>query len=232
MFGSSVILAPLIMNKKAVVLLSGGLDSTVTLYQALNKGYKCHALIFDYKQRHQKEKLFAVNLAKKLKITYDVIKIELPWGGSALTDDKLKVPKNQKLGRKGVPITYVPGRNSIFLSFAFSCAEAIKAESIFIGAHVQDYSGYPDCRPDYIKLFAQGVNKGLACKTIKIKAPLLNLTKAQIIKRGLKYNVDFSKTWSCYSGTVKPCCKCDSCRYRMTAFAELNMTDPAIMGGL
>lgn len=215
-------------TKKAVVLLSGGIDSTVTLYEALNKGYQCHALIFDYKQRHNREKNYAIKLAKKLNVSYDVVKITLPWGGSALIDYDLEVPENQQLDRKGVPITYVPGRNSIFLSFAFSCAEAIAANSIFIGAHIQDYSGYPDCRPEFIKALETGVNKGLACKKITIKAPLLNMNKTKIIKRGLKLGVDFKQTWSCYSGTKKACGVCDSCLYRIRAFGELGMKDPVL----
>lgn len=216
------------MSKKAIVLLSGGVDSTVTLYDALSKGYECHALIFDYKQRHKKEKQYAIKLAESLNVPYHVIKIELPWGGSALTDESLNVPKNEELDRSGVPITYVPGRNSIFLSFAFSFAEAEGASNIFIGAHVQDYSGYPDCRPEYIKAFELGINKGLACKKITIKAPLLNKNKTQIIKRGLKLGVDFKKTWSCYSGGRKPCAECDSCLYRIRAFGDLGMVDPAL----
>lgn len=214
--------------KKAIVLLSGGVDSTVTLYEALAKGYECQALIFDYKQRHKKEKQYAIKIAKSLDVDYKVIKIELPWGGSALTDSNLAVPKNEDLDRGGVPITYVPGRNSIFMSFAFSFAEAVGAQNIFIGAHVQDYSGYPDCRPDYMKAFEAGINKGLACKKISIKTPLLNKNKTQIIKRGLKLGVDFKKTWSCYSGEAKPCGECDSCLFRIRAFAELGMVDPGL----
>lgn len=215
-------------TERAVVLLSGGLDSTVALYHALAKGYSCHALIFDYKQRHKKEKKYAVASAQMLGISYDIIKIEMPWGGSALTDVKIGIPLNKKLDRNGVPSTYVPGRNSIFLCFAFSCAEAIGAGSIFLGAHIQDYSGYPDCRPEYIIAMESAVNSGLACRKIKIKTPLLNMDKTGIIKLGIKYGVDFSRTWSCYCGTEKPCGKCDSCRYRIRAFAELGMNDPAL----
>lgn len=215
-------------SKRAVVLLSGGVDSTVTLYEALSKGYQCYALIFDYKQRHRKEKQYAVKIAESLNVPYHVIKIELPWGGSALTDPTLDVPVNKKLDHKGVPITYVPGRNSIFMSFAFSFAEAVGAGNIFIGAHVQDYSGYPDCRPEYMKAFEEGVNLGLACNKITIKTPLLKKNKKQIIKRGLDLGVDFSKTWSCYSGEKKPCGECDSCQYRIRAFAQLGMVDPGL----
>ena len=123
----------------------------------------------------------------------------------------------------------MPGRNSIFLSFAFSCAEAIGARRIFIGAHVQDYSGYPDCRPEFIRAFEEGINKGLAHPGIRIEAPLLKKTKKDIIRLGLKLGVDFAQTWSCYKGGKKPCGVCDSCRYRMRAFEELGMTDPAIL---
>jgi 7-cyano-7-deazaguanine synthase len=215
-------------TKKAVVLFSGGADSTVTLFFALSKGYDCTALVFDYGQRHAKETKFAVARAKALDVPYHVVKIAMPWGGSALTDKGIDVPANERLDRKGVPVTYVPGRNSVFLSFAFSCAEAVGAREIFIGAHVQDYSGYPDCRPAYLAAMETAVNSGLACGRIKLRAPLIDLDKTGIIRLGLKLGVDFSKTWSCYNGGKKPCGECDSCRYRIRAFGELGMSDPAL----
>ena len=214
--------------KKAIVLLSGGVDSTVTLYHALDKGYDCSVLIFDYKQRHKVEVKQAIKLAEKLNLAYKVVKIELPWGGSALTDKNIAVPKNQKLDGKNIPATYVPARNSIFLSFAFSFAESIKASKIFIGAHIQDYSGYPDCRPEFLESIEKSIAMGLANSKIKIEAPLLKLNKTQIIKKGLKYGIDFSQTWSCYSGGKEACGVCDSCLYRIRAFNELGLKDPVI----
>lgn len=210
---------------RAVVLLSGGIDSTVTLYLSKKRKYQPCALIFNYSQKHKKETLYAVKNAKKLGIPYHIITIALPWGGSALTDRGIAVPLNQR--RRGVPSTYVPARNIIFLSFAFSFAETIKAKKIFIGAHTQDYSGYPDCRPEFLRSFENSVHLGMKNKSIAISAPLIDKRKSEIISLGLSLGVDFSETWSCYNGWTIPCGGCDSCRFRLSGFKDLGLQDPA-----
>lgn len=213
-------------NNSAVVLLSGGLDSATVLSFAKAQGYKCFCLIFDYGQRHKKETACAVKIAKKSGCAYGISKINLPWKGSALLDKKIKVA--QKIA-KGVPATYVPARNIIFLSFALSFAETIKAKAIFIGAHAQDYSGYPDCRPEFFRSFIKMAKSGtLGGEKIKILAPLLNKYKSQIIKLGKRLKVPFELTWSCYRGKKHPCGKCDSCHYRAKGFKEAGLVDPLI----
>lgn len=214
--------------EKAVILLSGGLDSATTLYYALRQGYALTALIFDYAQRHKKEIAHAKKLSQSNHVAHHIVKIDLSWAVSSLTDKRLSVPLNQDLNAKKIPITYVAGRNIIFLSYAFSLAESIGAEKIFIGAHVQDYSGYPDCRPEFLTAFQHAVNRGMKDKKIKIVAPLVGKSKKDIIKLGMKLGVPFQHTWSCYQGGRKPCMKCDSCRFRIKAFEELGMTDPLL----
>lgn len=214
------------LEKRAVVLLSGGLDSAVTLYYALRKGYKCHCLIFDYGQRHKKE----INSAKKVADTagcvYQVINIGLPWKGSSLLDEGLKLPADRQVT---IPSTYVPGRNIVFLSFALSCAEALGAEAVFIGAHAQDYSGYPDCRPEFYRAFTKaakaGTKAGVEGNPIKIITPLINKNKSQIVKLGRKLDVPFEYTWSCYEGAESPCGTCDSCYFRAKGFKEAGLED-------
>lgn len=201
---------------KAIVLLSGGLDSTTTLYYAKSKGYKCHALIFNYGQRHKKEIRCAVAVAKRESVAYRVVRIKLPWMGSSLLDKKKKIPRYKKQ-RKEIPSTYVPARNTIFLSFALSYAEAIGAKYIFIGANAIDYSGYPDCRPNFIKAFQEVAKRGTRDSGFIIKAPLINKTKTQIIKLARKLNAPVELTWSCYKGGRKPCGVCDSCKIRDNA---------------
>lgn len=210
------------MNK-TVVLLSGGLDSTTTLYYAKNKGYKCFALIFDYGQRHKKELRSAVAVAKRAKVPYHIIKISLPWKGSSLLDKKMKVPVRKFL--KGIPSTYVPGRNIIFLSFALSYAESIGAKAIFIGANAIDFSGYPDCRPAFYSAFQNVIRTGTKTKTIKVQTPLIDLTKAQIIALARKLKAPLELTWSCYKGGKKPCGVCDSCKLRAKGFSQLGIRD-------
>ncbi len=209
---------------KAVILLSGGLDSATTLFFAKSKGYSCHCLIFDYSQRHKKEIISAKVVAHLARCPFEVVKIGLPWKGSALLDNKVKVPHDRKLDAKDIPVTYVPARNIIFLSFAASYAEAIGAKHIFIGANAVDYSGYPDCRPAFIKSFqsmlAQGLKAGVEGKGIKVETPLIYLTKTQIVRLALKLKVPVEKTWSCYQGGAKPCGVCDSCRLRDKGFSE------------
>jgi 7-cyano-7-deazaguanine synthase len=214
--------------KKAVVLLSGGLDSATTLFLAGERGYKCYPLIFDYGQRHRREIGFARRIAQEAGLECRVIEIPLPWRGSALLDRKKRIPPPP--GKKRIPATYVPARNTIFLSFALSYAEAIGARKIFIGANAVDYSGYPDCRPGYIKAFnnviTKGTKAGIEGKRISVEAPLINRTKAQIVRTGVKLGVPYEYTWSCYRGTLRPCGRCDSCLIRERGFREAGMKDP------
>lgn len=218
-----------------MVLLSGGLDSATTLYFARVKGFQCHCLIFDYSQRHKKEIESAQRIAKAVRCTQQIIKISLPWKGSSLLDKKLKIPELFSLrhtGKNSIPSTYVPGRNIIFLSFALSCAEAIGAENIFIGANAIDYSGYPDCRPEFYRAFIKAVNlgtkSGVNGRKFNILIPLIYKSKAEIIKLGMRLKVPYELTWSCYQGGRSPCGKCDSCNFRAKGFQETGAVDPLI----
>jgi 7-cyano-7-deazaguanine synthase len=215
--------------KKAVVLLSGGLDSATTLAYAVSKGFDCHAVTFDYGQRHKVEIKAAKKVAKALGASkHLVIKIDLrSIGGSALTSDT-PVPKGRsakKIG-EGIPATYVPARNTVFLSLALALAEAAGARDIFIGVNALDYSGYPDCRPEFIRAFERtanlGTKAGVEGEKFRIHAPLIKMTKAEIVKLGRKLGVDFDMTHSCYDplpdGT--PCGRCDSCLLRERGFKE------------
>ena len=218
------------INKKAVVLLSGGLDSSTVLYYAKQNGYKCFCLFFDYGQKHKKELRSSRIIAKKLSCPLKIVKINLPWTKSSLLNTKIEIPVDSNRLRppqRGeaspeagtvLPSTYVPGRNTIFISFALSYAESIGAGTIFIGANAVDYSGYPDCRPGYYRAF-NIVLKALGMK-IKIDAPLIKLTKAKIVKLALKLKMPYSLTWSCYKGGKKPCGVCDACRFRQKGFQE------------
>lgn len=214
--------------KRAVILLSGGLDSVTTLYFAKKSGYALTALVFDYHQRHKKELQAAKKIIKLNRIDYHLVKTSFSWAQSSLIDLKKHVPINRNLTKRVIPSTYVAARNIVFLSYAFSLAESIGAKRIFIGAHVQDYSGYPDCRPEFLKTFEQAANLGMKQGDIKIEAPLVNKSKKEIISLGLKLKVPFEYTWSCYEGGSKPCGKCDSCRFRIGAFEELGLVDPLL----
>ena len=218
--------------KKAIVLLSGGLDSATTLFYAIKKCYRIYALIFDYQQRHRKEICQAKKIAKFAQCEYHVLKISLPWKASSLLDKTISLPQSHRIDPKRIPSTYVPARNIIFLSFAASYADAIGARRIFIGANTVDYSGYPDCRPEFFAVFqkvlSKGVKSGVEKKAIKVVAPLLKKTKAEIIKLGFKLNVPYALTWSCYQGTKKPCGKCDSCVLRQRGFNALKRKDPLL----
>ena len=224
---------------KAVILLSGGLDSSTVLYQALADGCECCAISFDYQQRHRKELNSAREVAKKAGVVeHQVIKFDLrQWGGSALTDNSIDLPQERSLEEmsQNIPVTYVPARNTIFLSFAVSYAETIAAERIYIGVNALDYSGYPDCRPDYIQamqsVFRLGTKQGREGNPINIITPLIDLKKTEIIQLGNKLGVPWDLTWSCYSGGDVACGVCDSCRLRLAAFAELGLTDPVEYGG-
>jgi 7-cyano-7-deazaguanine synthase len=220
----------------AVVLLSGGLDSTTTLAIAKAEGFESYALSFRYGQRHKVELESAARVAKAMGVTEHVIAdIDLRrFGGSALTSD-IAVPKDRRVDemRQGIPITYVPARNTIFLSFALGWAEVLEANHIFIGVNALDYSGYPDCRPEYIAVYEQMAN--LATKAgvegrqrLKIHTPLIQLTKAQIIRKGTELGVDYALTSSCYDPGEdgRPCGYCDSCQLRAKGFAESGIADP------
>ena len=208
--------------RKAIVLLSGGIDSTTTLYYAKKKGFKCFALIFNYGQRHKRELRSAVAVARRAKVPYIIMKIRLPWKGSSLLDRSKKLPRGRSLKKmfQDIPSTYVPSRNTIFLSYAASYAEAIGAGSIFIGANAIDFSGYPDCRPSYYSVWQKLIKQGTKEGKIKICTPLIKKTKSEIIKLGLKLKAPLRLTWSCYAGGRKPCGVCDSCRIRGRAFKE------------
>lgn len=228
----------------AVVLLSGGLDSAVTLAVARNEGYAVHAISFDYGQRHRIELTAAANVAKHLGVQeHRTVRIDSDafggFGGSALVNASnapaIDVPKDRDVAHPDgeIPVTYVPARNTIFLSYALGLAEVSGSGAIFIGVNAVDYSGYPDCRPAFIEAF--GVMANLATKAgvegrpLAIHTPLIDLSKVQIIELGLKQGVDFSLTHSCYDPVDDKACRhCDSCLLRQAAFAELGMTDPAL----
>lgn len=218
--------------KEAVVLLSGGLDSATTLYIARSQGYRCHCLIFDYNQRHRKEIQKAIKIAKKAKCDYKLIKISFPWQGSALLDKRAKLPSDRNTDEmaKDIPPTYVPARNTIFLSMAAGWAETLIADAVFIGATAVDFSGYPDCRPEYFKtyndLLEKGTRIGVEGKPVKIEAPLLDKNKSEIIKIGTGLMVPYELTWSCYKGGMRPCLRCDSCLLRKKGFSEAGLKDP------
>jgi 7-cyano-7-deazaguanine synthase len=220
--------------KKAVVLLSGGLDSATTAAIAKSEGFELYAISFDYGQRHSRELKSAKAIARSLGaldhlvISFDMTKI----GGSALTDN-IDVPIGRDFAEigQGIPVTYVPARNIIFLAFAVSYAERIGARDIFIGISEVDYSGYPDCRREFVDAFENTANLGTKAGTedgvrFRIHTPLARLSKGQTIRKGLELGVDFSMTWSCYLGGQKPCGKCDSCKLRLAGFAQVGMKDP------
>jgi 7-cyano-7-deazaguanine synthase len=221
-------------KRRAVVLVSGGLDSAVVLAAARRKGFDCHALSFDYGQRHRVELAAARRVCAALgAASHRVLKLDLrAVGGSALTAD-IAVPKNRTEAAMAasVPVTYVPARNTLFLSFALALAEVIAARDIFIGVNAVDYSGYPDCRPAFIAAFEKlarlATKAGTAGAKFKVRAPLLRLSKAGIVKLGLELGVDFSLTHSCYDPQRKLACgRCDSCRLRLRGFTQAGVADP------
>ncbi|MDM9383223.1 7-cyano-7-deazaguanine synthase QueC [Chlorogloeopsis sp. ULAP01] len=219
---------------KAVILLSGGLDSSTVLYQALADGCECYTISFDYQQRHRRELQSASAIAQTAGVLqHQVVAFDLrQWGGSALTDNTIDLPEGRSLTEmsQNIPVTYVPARNTIFLSFALAYAETIGAERIYIGVNALDYSGYPDCRPDYIQamqeVFRLGTKQGREGKPIDIVTPLLHLKKTEIIQLGNRLGVPWQLTWSCYAGKEVACGVCDACRLRLSAFAELGLKDP------
>lgn len=226
---------------KAVILLSGGLDSSTVLYQAKAEGCECYVISFDYQQRHRQEVQAAISVAKSAGVTaHQIVSFDLGlWGGSALTDPQIDLPENRSLPEmsESIPLTYVPARNTIFLSFALSYAEAIAAQRVYLGVNILDYSGYPDCRPDYIQamqeVFRLGTKQGREGQPIKIATPLITLKKTEIIQLGDRLGVPWEQTWSCYAGGVPAgrsqplaCGVCDACRLRLAAFSELGRQDP------
>jgi len=224
-------------RKKAVILVSGGLDSATTLGLAHQMGFDCYGLTFRYGQRHQIEIAAAKRVAKSLgAVQHRIVGIDLAqFGGSALTDSAISVPKDRgDLGVEGeIPVTYVPARNLVFLSFALAWAEVLGAFDIFIGVNALDYSGYPDCRSEFIKAFEKTANLATAAATqgkgiYKIHTPIIEMTKAQIIQKGTQLGLDYSLTHSCYDPdeTGCACGRCDSCRLRLKGFAEAGQKDP------
>ena len=216
---------------RAVVLLSGGLDSATVLAVARDRGYACYALSFDYGQRHRVELDAAARVCAQLGAEEHRV-MEIPigaLGGSALTDTDIAVPED---GSDGIPVTYVPARNTVFLALALAWAEVLSAEAIFIGVNAVDYSGYPDCRPEFIaafqKLAGLATKQGVEGAPVTIEAPLVDMTKADIIRRGAELGVDYSQTVSCYQADEqgRACGRCDSCRFRRDGFLAAGIDDP------
>jgi 7-cyano-7-deazaguanine synthase len=219
------------MTGRAVVLLSGGLDSATTLALARADGLACDALTFDYGQRHRIELEAAARVARALGAAdHRVVKLDLSWmGGSALTDPAIAVPKSPG---QGIPVTYVPARNTVFLSIALGWAEVRGAQDIYLGVNAVDYSGYPDCRPEYLAAFERLANlatrAGVEGRALRVRAPLLHMSKAEIIRAGSRHGVDYSLTLSCYDpdDSGQACGQCDSCRLRKQGFAAAGLPDP------
>ncbi len=218
-------------TRKAVVLLSGGLDSATVLAMAREQGFACHALSFDYGQRHAAELAAARRIAESLGVAeHKVLPLSLDAiGGSALTDSAIAVPER---GGEGIPVTYVPARNTVFLSIALGWAEVLGARDIFVGVNAVDYSGYPDCRPAFIEAFERLANlatrAGVEGDRFHIHAPLIEMTKAQIVSAGTALGVDYGLTVSCYQADAegRACGRCDACRFRAQGFAEAGLPDP------
>ncbi|MDY6891800.1 MAG: 7-cyano-7-deazaguanine synthase QueC [Pseudomonadota bacterium] len=218
-------------DKRAVVLLSGGLDSATALAIALDQGYSCHLLSFDYGQRSVTELNAARAIAARMGVSeHRVLRLHLEdFGGSALTDTRIDVPEEQS---EAIPVTYVPARNTVFLSLALAWAEVLEADAIFIGVNAVDYSGYPDCRPEFIAAFERMANlatrRGVDGAPVRIETPLIHLSKAEIIRRGTALGVDYALTVSCYQADAqgRACGRCDSCRLRAKGFEEAGIADP------
>ncbi|HLF16667.1 MAG TPA: 7-cyano-7-deazaguanine synthase QueC [Candidatus Thermoplasmatota archaeon] len=221
---------------RAVVLLSGGLDSCTAAAWAKTKGYDLYAISFDYGQRHRRELVSARAVAKALRVQgHKVLKVPVgELGGSALTDKSIAVPDAPRTGRIGsrIPVTYVPARNTVFLSLALGYAEVVGATAIVIGANALDYSGYPDCRPEYLRAFERMANlatkAGAEGRRIRILAPLVRLKKKDIVKKALRLGAPVGLTWSCYRGGRRACGTCESCVLRLRGFAEAGASDPAV----
>lgn len=215
--------------KRSVILLSGGLDSATLLYYVQAQGFQPHCLIFDYGQRHQVEIEHAQRIARRAGCPYKLVRLAFPWQGSSLLDKKMRLPQRKEINLREIPSTYVPARNIIFLSLAASYAEAVGASAVFIGANAVDYSGYPDCRPEFFKAYQRALRKGTKAgvqkKAVKICVPFVRKTKAEIIRLGARLKVPYHLTWSCYRGGKRPCGKCDSCLLRRRGFEEAGVAD-------
>lgn len=219
---------------RAIVLLSGGLDSTVAAALAREAGHEVHAVSFDYGQRHKRELESARAVAKALGArSHSVLKVPIgDYGGSALTDAALAVPTGRDEAAMGgdIPVTYVPARNIVFLSLALGVAEVKDADAIYIGANALDYSGYPDCRPEFFRAFEEmarlGTKRGVEGKPVGIEVPLQHMTKADIVREGLRLRAPLDLTWSCYQGGERACGVCDSCALRLKGFREAGARDP------
>ena len=219
------------MSDKAVVLVSGGLDSSTVLALALQQGYRCYTLSFDYGQRHRSELEAAKRVSELMKVEeHKIVSLDLGTiGGSALTDTTIGVPEQETAG---IPVTYVPARNTVFLSIALGWAEVLEADTIFLGVNAVDYSGYPDCRPEYISSFEAMANlatrAGVEGNKLSLQAPLIDMTKGEIISAGASLGVDYSQTVSCYQASIEglACGKCDSCRLRIEGFNQAGISDP------
>ncbi len=218
----------------AVVLLSGGLDSSTTLAIAQTEGFHAHALTFAYRQRHEREVQAAREVARALGVDdHRVLNLDLrELGGSALTDENVEIPMARELDEisDGIPETYVPARNTIFLSYALAWAEVIDAGTIFIGATALDFSGYPDCRPEFFQAFEEaarlGTRRGVDGRPVQIRHPLIALTKGAIVRRAVELGVPLARTWSCYLGETEACGLCDACQLRLKGFQEAGVLDP------
>ncbi|MDC0423474.1 7-cyano-7-deazaguanine synthase QueC [Methylophilaceae bacterium] len=219
------------MSKKAVILLSGGLDSATVLGIASREEYECYVMTINYQQRHHAELIAADNIAKIFNVKeHKVVDIDLSWlKSSSLTNEKMNIPE---IASEGIPSTYVPARNTIMMTLAMAWAETIESQDIFIGVNAVDYSGYPDCRPEYIASFQKMANlatkSAIEGKSIKIHTPLINLSKSEIICIGEAFGIDYSSTVSCYQANKDglACGKCDSCRLRRDGFKNANIKDP------
>lgn len=222
----------MVAKPKAVVLVSGGLDSATVLAIARRDGFECHSLSFDYGQRHRAELDAARNVSHRLgALNHKIVSLDLrSIGGSALTDDEIAVPEAET--SSGIPATYVPARNTVFLAIALGWAEVLGAQHIFIGVNAVDYSGYPDCRPEFVAAFERLANlatrSGVEGRSLHVHAPLVALTKAEVIRCGIGLGIDYGSTVSCYQATVTglACGRCDSCRLRKNGFAQAGVADP------
>jgi 7-cyano-7-deazaguanine synthase len=221
------------MQKKAIILFSGGLDSTTCLAIAQSQGFECYALSFSYGQKHSSELQAAKKIAENSHVAlHRIIDLDLgSFGGSALTDDSIAVPTDETVG---IPVTYVPARNTVFLSVALAWAEVLEADAIFAGVNAVDYSGYPDCRPEYINAFQQmadlATKAGIEGHGVRIETPLIDLTKVEIIQLGSQLGVDYANTVSCYKADDNghACGECDSCKIRRAAFENAGVDDPTL----
>ncbi|MBV8693335.1 MAG: 7-cyano-7-deazaguanine synthase QueC [Actinobacteria bacterium] len=222
--------------RTSLVVLSGGLDSTVCLGLARRDADRVDAVTFDYGQRHRVELDHAAAVAGHYAVDHLVVPIDLTgWGGSALTDASIDVPEPSAAGDDTIPVTYVPARNLIFLSLAMGIAEARDLDAVYLGVNALDYSGYPDCRPEFVQSFAAtaalALKRGVEGNPVEVRTPLVDLGKADIVRLGLSLDAPLRLTWSCYRGAHLPCGRCDSCALRAKGFAEAGVPDPALPPG-